>query len=209
MSDLSVSSSASLHRLIGGDAGKLGVVLDEGMVDRLARFAVLFLKWNERINLSAISGPDELVQRHFVDSYMASRLVPARAHVIDVGSGGGLPALPLASIRTDLSIECFEPTHKKAAFLRTAVRELGVGDRVLIRGQAIHQPIPPSLAHSADVAMSRATLEPTAWLELGRSLVRPQGGRVLVFGTGQSEATLPEATEALAYGRNRRLLRYG
>lgn len=209
MSDLSVANSASLSRLIRAEAEKVGVILDEGMVERLARFAVLFLRWNERINLSAISGAEELVERHFVDSYLTSRLVPAGAQVIDVGSGGGLPALPLASIRTDVSMECFEPTHKKGAFLRTAVRELGLGDRVLIRGEAIHQPIPSSLAHRADVAMSRATLEPTAWLELGRSLVRPQGGRVLVFGTGQSEAALPKATEVLAYGRNRRLLRYG
>jgi 16S rRNA (guanine527-N7)-methyltransferase len=208
MSEASKSQPSRLARLIHDEAAKMAVMLDGAAMDRLERFAVLFLKWNERINLASLSNEAELVERHFVDSFAASRLVPEGARVIDVGSGGGLPALPLASIRADVSAECFEPKQKKGAFLRTAVRELELGDRVRVHGRAIHQPVGPPLLHSTDVAMSRATLDPRAWLDLGRDLARTDGGRILVFATGESERELPAAAKVLAYGRNRRLLCY-
>ena len=207
MRELTTSNLDALKDLIRKEGRHVDVDLEDAAVERLARFAVLFLKWNERINLASIDGPEEMVARHYVDSYVASRFVPPDSRIIDVGSGGGLPALPLASFRGDILLECFEPIHKKAAFLRTAIRELGLGHRVLVRGEAVDLPVPPSLAFAADVAMSRATLEPAAWLQLGRALVRP-GGRVLVFTTAHSEGTLPAAREGLSYIRNRRLLCY-
>lgn len=205
MSEIS-KSDPSLGLLIRTEAVKMGVALDDGAVGRLERFAVLFLKWNERINLASLSSEAELVERHFVDSFAASRLLPAGVRVVDVGSGGGLPALPLAAFRTDISVDCFEPKQKKGAFLRTAVRDLQLGDRVLVHGQSVQRPVAPFLSHGADVAMSRATLEPKVWLDLGRGLVRAEGGRVLVFATRESGRELPEAAEVLEYGRNRRLL---
>jgi len=202
------SDSTELVRLIRAHAEKVELELGEAAVDRLVLFTNLFLKWNERINLAAVSTARDFVERHLADSFVASRFVRTGARVFDVGSGGGLPALPLAGVRPDISLECFEPIHKKCAFLRTAVRELEMGERVVIRGQAVDIPVPPTLAGIADVAMSRATLEPRAWLELGQELARPTGGRVLVFATGHSEVGLPPAMAAVDYGRNRRLLCY-
>lgn len=207
MRELTTSHLNSLKQLIRSEARHLAVDLEDAAVERLARFAVLFFKWNERINLASISDPEELVARHYVDSYAASRFIPPNSRVIDIGSGGGLPALPLAGFRTDILVECFEPIHKKAAFLRTAIRELGLAERALVRGEAVDLPVQPTLAFQADVAMSRATLEPAAWLALGRALVRP-GGRVLVFATAHSEGAMPAAGGSLAYARNRRLLCY-
>ena len=201
--------SKRLRALIHQEAAAVGLDLDDGVAASLEDFAALYLKWNERINLSSLGSMDELVERHFVDSYVATRLTPQGARLVDVGSGGGLPALPLALIRSDISVECFEPKQKKLAFLRTALRELGLGDRVRVHGRALQQPVPEDVAGRADVAMSRATLEPRAWLELGRALIRRDGGRVLVFTTSQSEAGLPPSAQVIAYGRNRRLHSFG
>ena len=133
--------------------------------------------------------------------------------MVDVGSGGGLPALPLALLRPGLVIRLCEPIAKKAAFLRTAIRELKLADRVSLearRGEELADelvavPAGPGAAAAPerlfDVATSRATFAPEAWLALGRRLVRP-GGRVFVL-------TVPGTAIAGAtdiYGDRRRAL---
>ena len=198
----------SLESLIAAEAGRLGLNLEASAGEALARFAALFLKWNAHINLAAVDGPRELVERHFVDAFAASRFVPVATRVVDVGTGGGLPVLPLALVREDLVFDCFEPIQKKGAFLRTAVREMNLRSRVSIHAESVESPVKPPRAQSFDVAMSRATLEPAAWLALGTELVRRPTGRVIVFATLQSEVGLPSADDSLAYGRNRRLLSY-
>jgi 16S rRNA (guanine527-N7)-methyltransferase len=101
-----------------------------------------------------------------------------------VGSGGGLPALPLALLRPDLVIRLCEPIAKKAAFLRTAIRELKLADRVALearRAEELTEEVAGNVPRELfDVATSRATFAPETWLALGRRLVRP-GGRVFVL----------------------------
>src|SRR5436853_71284 len=94
---------------------------------RLHRFYELLLVWNRQINLTGARSLDELLSEHLPDSFALSRLVPQSASVADVGSGGGLPAIPFALLRPDASLTLFETRAKRVAFLRTAIRELGVG----------------------------------------------------------------------------------
>jgi 16S rRNA (guanine527-N7)-methyltransferase len=107
-----------------------------------------------------------------------AKLVPPGASLIDVGSGGGLPALPFALVRPDVGVTLLEPRAKRVAFLRTAARELHAGRVTVQRGR---------LEDLADGvfgwACSRATLPPPQWLAAGRRLVAP-AGRVLLFAAG-------------------------
>ena len=110
-----------------------------------------------------------------------------------MGSGGGLPALPLALLRPALDVELSEPVAKKGAFLRTAIRELGLAGRVRLdprRGEVLAAEGAPF-----DVAVSRATFAPVAWLALGRRLVRP-GGRIFALTTPRA---LPREGAASAH----------
>ena len=127
------------------------------------------------------------------------------ARVVDVGSGGGLPAIPLALLRAELTVALVEPIAKKAAFLRTAIRELEIGDRVSVRvtrGEALAQTIVADPGSAFDVAISRATLAPQKWLALGARLVRP-GGRVFALATADA---LPELGDRDVYFEGRRAL---
>jgi 16S rRNA (guanine527-N7)-methyltransferase len=136
----------------------------------IGRFFELLLLWNQRINLTL----SELVDEHLPDSFGLAGLVPAGARVVDVGSGGGLPAVPFALLRPDASLTLVEPRAKRVAFLRTALRELGLTADLL---EARAEDLAPG---SYDCAASRATFPPDQWLAVGRRLVRP-GGRVVVF----------------------------
>jgi 16S rRNA (guanine527-N7)-methyltransferase len=145
-------------------------------------FSTIFHKWNRRINLSAASNEPEL-REHIVDSLhvvphvRATRSIDPRlpTRVLDVGSGGGLPAVIIAICLPDTQVTALEPIHKKHAFLRTAARELR-----LTNLEACAQRLDQHPRRDYDVASSRATFDLRDWLLLGLNHVRP-GGFALGF----------------------------
>ena len=144
----------------------------------------LLLRWNARINLTAARTHDDATQ-HVVDCLGVLPHIPAdAARLVDVGSGGGLPAVIIAALRPNLAVTAVEPTHKKHAFLRTAARELALPNLDAIAGRLDDLP-----DASWDVATSRATFALDEWLASGLRLVVPGG---LVLGLeGAEEVTLP------------------
>lgn len=176
-----------------------GVPCDPAQTEALLRFATLLIQWNRKINLTGARSTGTLVTEHYPDAFALAKRLDRPGRLIDVGSGGGLPALPLALLRPGLVVRLCEPIAKKGAFLRTAIRELGLGDRVSLdtrRGEELAK-----AGERFDAATSRATFEPAAWLALGRQLVRP-GGQVFVLTVPGIE--LEGATEL--YGDGRRVL---
>jgi 16S rRNA (guanine527-N7)-methyltransferase len=174
-----MSVTEERRRAVAALAALWRVGIDDDRTDKLLRYCDLLLTWSARINLTAASTVEVLLEVHLPDAFaLASRLADP-ATVVDVGSGGGLPAIPLAVLRPGLTVELCEPIVKKGAFLRTAIRELGLEGRVRVtagRGEQLAASRPASF----DVAISRATFAPATWLTLGRSLVRP-GGRVFAL----------------------------
>lgn len=147
----------------------------------LIAYVEAFVRWNQRINLSAARTPDDVAD-HVVDCLALIPHLAPGARVVDVGSGGGLPGIVLAAGRPDLHVTCVEPIHKKAAFLRQAARDLGLA--VTVMTQRVE-----SVEGNFDVAVSRATFELVTWLERGMALVVPGG---LVIGMeGLERAALP------------------
>jgi 16S rRNA (guanine527-N7)-methyltransferase len=97
------------------------------LLNQLALYLDLLLRWNARINLTAIREPRAIVERHFGESLFAARHVPTPARtLLDHGSGAGFPGLPIALARPDLAVTLSESQSKKVAFLREAVRTLSL-----------------------------------------------------------------------------------
>jgi len=153
--------------------------------DPLRDFASLFHKWNQRINLSAARSEPEL-QDHIIDCLAlvphlraaAATTTPEQArlplHVLDVGSGGGLPGVVVAICAPDLHVTALEPIHKKHAFLRTAARELALPNL-----EPLAQRLEDHRRRDYAAAVSRATLDLRDWLQLGLGYVESHG---FVFG---------------------------
>ena len=181
-----------------------GFRADAGQTASLLQFADLLIRWNQSINLTGAKSIGTVVAEHYPDAYALAKRLDSPARLVDVGSGGGLPALPLAVLRPGLVIRLCEPIAKKAAFLRTAIRELRLAERVTLetrRGEQLADELANGESQRFDVATSRATFAPEAWLALGRRLVCP-GGRVFVL-------TVPgTAIEGAAdiYGDRKRVL---
>lgn len=191
--------------LVRALAAEWRVGCDDDQVAALSTYAASLLRWSARINLTAARTIDVLVSEHFPDAFALAGKLAQPARAIDVGSGGGLPAIPLALICRDLGVELCEPIAKKAAFLRTAIRELGLSGRVSVRaarGEAVAKEIAAGRVASFDVAISRATLAPEKWLALGTRLVRA-GGRVFVLAAADA---LPGLSDRQVYFGDRRAL---
>jgi 16S rRNA (guanine527-N7)-methyltransferase len=168
--------------------------------ETLRNFISLFNKWNRSINLSAARSPEE-ISSHVIDSLHAvpylrteaeAAVSSAPARVLDVGAGGGLPAVVAAICLPEAHIVALEPVHKKHAFLRTAARELSLTNLEPRTERVDDHP-----HHDYAAATSRATFDLRAWLLLGLTLVRP-GGLVLGF-EAVPRADLPPDTARHPY----------
>jgi 16S rRNA (guanine527-N7)-methyltransferase len=107
---------------------------DPTLYTQLSTYLDLLLRWNARTNLTAIRNPEELVRRHFGESLFAAShiatLLPPTATILDFGSGAGFPGLPIQLLLPSLRVTLAESQGKKAAFLREAVRTLGLSTEV-------------------------------------------------------------------------------
>ncbi|WP_438025821.1 16S rRNA (guanine(527)-N(7))-methyltransferase RsmG [Sorangium sp. So ce233] len=140
--------------------------------EALARWLELVAAWNAKVDLTAARNPDELADLMLADARLLSEHVPEGRRVVDVGTGAGAPGLPLALLRPDLDVTLVEPLQKRVAFLRTALGTL-VQQGVLPKAPRVERARGEDLVRagrSFDVAISRATLAPDAWLPLGAAL---------------------------------------
>lgn len=174
------------EQLLRRGAAQLGLPLDERLVRQFDCYRSLLATWGKKINLTALHDPQQVVIRHFLDSLALVRRLPAAAELpaptlVDVGSGAGLPGAVCALLRPDLRVTLVERVNKKAAFLLTLRRELGLHYEVLAEDAA-------RLHCRFGAVVSRAALPLPQWLPLAGSLAQP-GGVVLAM-TAAAE-TLP------------------
>jgi len=142
--------------------GEFNLTASDQQVLWIQQYIAIVLKWNEKISLTAIREPIEILYRHFCESMYAAAAVPLeRGRLADVGSGGGFPGLPLKIIRPDLQVFLVESNVKKATFLAETIRELGLeGARVIVsRYEELSEEVAP-----LDVVCSRAVGEFRAFL---------------------------------------------
>lgn len=174
-------------------AGRSGVAVALDAADRAGAYLELLARWNRTINLTgfALDPPsDEAIDRLIVEAFAAARYLDASPHrVIDVGSGGGSPALPLKMARADVEFTLIESKGRKAAFLREAIRALELNGMVV--EQTRLEDLVPDAERAADAATIRAVRVDKVTRRLVSRLLRPQG-RILVFSSEGSIPLVPE-----------------
>jgi 16S rRNA (guanine527-N7)-methyltransferase len=153
-----------------------------GQIAAIQRYMAMLLAWNDKMNLTAIRDPLEVLYRHFCESMYAAAAVPLESgRLADVGSGGGFPGLALKIARPDLQVFLIESNVKKATFLAEVVRELELADtRVLVsRYEELGEEVTP-----IDFVCSRALGEFDRFLSWARS-ERVAAGRAILWVGGR------------------------
>ncbi len=165
---------------------------------QLGQYLELLLETNRSFNLTAITSLDEAWQRHIADSLSLVpdlKALPAGSRVVDLGSGGGLPAIPLAAALPELHFTLVEATGKKARFLADAASALGLKNVLVKNERAEDFGHGPDRARF-DAATSRALSRLPVLLELSLPLLRVGGIKVAIKGE-QAEQEAHEAARAL------------
>jgi 16S rRNA (guanine527-N7)-methyltransferase len=174
-------------------AGLADLGLDAVHADPLLAYLALLLRWNQAYNLTAIRDPREMVTKHLLDSLAmhpyVDGLVASGGALADLGTGAGLPGIPLAIVKPGLRVTLVESAGKKARFMRQAIRELGLADARVAesRIEALDEPG----AYAAITARALATIP--LILELGGHLLASDGRLLAMKGVYPSDelAQLP------------------
>ena len=179
-----------LQKQLVEGAEAMGIHLDPEAQGRMLEFCALLIKWNRAYNLTAITEPQQIVSLHLLDSLSVSPYLP-NGRVIDVGSGGGLPGIPLAIIKPDQAFVLLDSNGKKTRFMVQAVGELGLKNVTVVNQRAEdYQP-----AELFDVIISRAFASVAAMVSQCGHLLGP-GGRMLAMKGRPS----PEELSAISGG---------
>ena len=130
-----MTEEAGMWREIETWSRELGLSLDEQTFERLSRFVQELLRWNERMNLTRLVGPEEVWIGHVLDSLMPLRLLDKTDVLVDLGSGGGFPGIPLKIASPGMGVVLVEAKRKKCSFLQHVRRTLGLHGLQVMEGR--------------------------------------------------------------------------
>jgi 16S rRNA (guanine527-N7)-methyltransferase len=173
----------------------LGLSLSREQQQALLRYVALMQKWNQVYNLTAIREPERMLSHHILDSLaVVSHIRPGR--VLDVGSGAGLPGIPLAVARPELTVTLLDSNQKKTAFIQQVIAELGLKNAQVINQRVENWRAPRPF----DTIISRAFAELSDFVRQTRHLLAP-GGEFVAMKGQRPDMEIAHLSEAFRLNR--------
>jgi 16S rRNA (guanine527-N7)-methyltransferase len=183
--------------LIDG-AAAMGIDMSDSQADRFSIHGTELLAWNRKMNLTAITAPAEVAVKHFLDSLAPVPIIPPGGKLLDIGSGGGFPGIPLKIAIPSLSVVLIDASRKKVSFLKYLIRTLrlpGIEARQIrseeIAGQ--YGPAGEDADSAFDVVISRALTSLERFVGMGLPLLAENG--IIVAMKGPADRTVPETDD--------------
>lgn len=170
------------HSRLGALLSKLHLEVDEEVYPALLWFLDELLRWNRKVNLTAITDPEEALEKHLVDSLTLLPLLGGGERMLDLGSGGGFPGLPLKIARPNLQVVSVDAVGKKIAFQRHAARQLHLKGFDALQERAGNIPQRPGMEKGFDLVVSRAFTSLDQFAALALPCLLPGGLLVAMKG---------------------------
>ncbi len=183
------------------EAVELGIRLDSNQLEQFEIYRLEILKWNEFINLTAITNKNKFESRHFLDALTVRTAFPEEflnsgLRVLDVGTGAGLPGVPLKIVFPSLNMTLLDATGKKTDFLKTVTCKLGLDDVEILTGRAENLAHDLALRGKFDLVISRAVAKLPVLAELTLAFAT-LGGFVAAYKGKEIETELRESCSAI------------
>lgn len=163
--------------------------------EKFEKFCKILKEYNEKFNLTSIADDEGIYEKHFTDSLKGEEFFPLNAEVIEIGSGGGFPSVPLKIARDDLSFTLLEATEKKCGYLRIVGKELGFENFNVVCGRAEEFGKKAEFREKFDVATARAVARLNVLCEYCLPFVK-KGGYFVAY-KGDAEEEIKEAEKAV------------
>ena len=175
---------------------EFGIEINDKIIDRLNKYGNLLLEWNEKINLTAITEPEDVLYKHFYDCILFFKNVdvPQNAKIIDVGTGAGFPGLVLKIVRDDLEVTLLDSLNKRITFLNDVIDKLGLQKITAVHSRAEDGGKNPLYREKFDISCARAVAAMPVLLEYCTPFVKVGGQFVSMKG--------PTATDEVALCNN-------
>lgn len=174
--------SAEWNHLITQGAKAFDMHLGQKEADQFAFHALELLKWNCKMNLTAITDPLDVAVKHFLDSVAPASLIPSGASLLDIGSGGGFPGIPLKITRPSVSVTLIDSSRKKVSFQKHIIRSLGLQDIEAMHIRAEDLARDPGYANAFDVIVCRALSALDSFVRMASPLLAKGGVMIALKG---------------------------
>lgn len=176
--------------------------------DKFEKFKALLSEYNEKCNLTSLTDEKEIFYKHFYDSCAGESLFSEGARVIEIGSGGGFPSVPLMIVREDLKFTLIESTGKKCAFLKDAVDKLGLNCEQVLNVRAEDGAHSENLREKFDFACARAVARLNTLCEYCLPFVKVGGSFISYKGTAGEEIKEAENAIKILGGKTEKIINY-
>ena len=173
---------------------KFGISISQDKLEKFEKYYDILIEYNKRFNLTAITDREEVIIKHFIDSVLGVDKIVGNK-LIDIGSGGGFPAIPLRIMRDDLTLVMVESTGKKCEFLKAVVDNLNLTNVTILNGRAEDLAKDPLYREQFDVCTARAVARLNTLCEYCMAFVKKDG--YFVSYKGDAEEEILEAKNAI------------
>lgn len=175
-------------------ANCIGIEISQENAKQFYKYMKLLLEWNEKMNLTAITDPEEIILKHFVDSLTIMPYLSNANTILDVGTGAGFPGLPLKILEANKEFTLLDSLNKRITFLQTVISELELKNVQAIHGRA--EEYISQKRESYDIVTSRAVAKLNVLIEYMLPFVKV-GGRCICMKSFEIEGELKEAKKAI------------
>lgn len=169
------------------EAKKIKVIVTDEKAEKFYNYMLSLLEWNKKINLTAITEPNDVILKHFVDSFTIHDYIKKDAKMIDVGTGAGFPGVPLAILRDDIRVTLIDSLQKRINFLNEIIATLGLQNIEAIHTRAEELAQNEKYREQYDVVTSRAVANMSTLLEYMLPFSKVEGVCVCMKGSNVEE----------------------